>query len=89
MQNLGVTLSTDNAIARNATISNYEFPVLMQNAFFLNCHSVDHVRICMRDPQQHRQKNQVAIYLKNMEIHLRFLQCLLNGLSKLFSDLRR
>lgn len=34
MQNLGVTLSTDNAIARNATISNYEFPVLMQNAFF-------------------------------------------------------
>ena len=34
MQNLGVTLSTDNAIARNATISNYELPVLMQNSFF-------------------------------------------------------
>ena len=29
-----VTLATDNAIARNATISNYELPVLMQNSFF-------------------------------------------------------
>jgi hypothetical protein len=29
-----VTLATDNAIARNATISNYELPVLMQNPFF-------------------------------------------------------
>ena len=29
-----VTLATDNAIARNATISNYELPVLMQNSLF-------------------------------------------------------
>ena len=60
-----MTLATDNAIARNATISNYELPVLMQNSpFFVEVGIEVVVRLSVSRPCQNLHE-----YVVKIELH--------------------